>query len=258
MNIDLLQGDSAVILKQGPSESVHLVVTSPPYDGLREYGGLEWDFEEIARELVRVLRPGGTIVWIVADQTHNGSESGSSFRQALFFMSLGLRLHDTMIWLKGTSPFQHKNRYINAFEYMFVFSKDAPAAANLIQDRKNKWAGVAVHGTERQVDGGVKPLSDVQKSKVIKEYGARLNVWDITPVKTNDSPHPAVYPEQLAIDHIQTWSNPGDLVLDPFLGSGTTGRAAVKLGRDFVGIERNAEYFAYAKKTIEAAQKEAA
>lgn len=247
----LRHGDSKDVLKRISSDLVHLVVTSPPYDNLREYGQLQWDFEAIAREIVRVLRPGGVLVWVVADQTVDGSETGTSFRQALFFMSLGLKLHDTMVWFKGASPFQHKNRYISAFEYMFVFSKGAPATSNLFCDRKNRWAGTKVHGTERQIDGTTKPLSEVQKSKVVKEYGARFNVREITPNKKNDSGHPAVYPLQLAKDHILTWSNPDDIVLDPFLGSGTTGEAALSLGRRFIGIEKHAPYFESAKQRLE-------
>lgn len=250
----LYEGDCKEVLKKIRDGVIDLIVTSPPYDDIRTYGGLSWDFEGIATELTRVLKPGGVIVWVVADQTKNGSESGTSFRQALYFMSLGLNLHDTMIWQKGTAPFQHANRYINSFEYMFVFSKGVPNTTNIIKDRKNKWAGVSVHGTERQTDGSLKSLSAIQTRKTVKEFGARLNAWEIHPNKNNKTGHPAVFPKQLAFDHIVTWSMEGDVVLDPFLGSGTTGVASISLSRHFVGIEVNPEYFAIAQSAINEAE----
>jgi site-specific DNA-methyltransferase (adenine-specific) len=155
-----------------------------------------------------------------------------------------------MIWQKP-SPFQHKNRYIQDFEYMFVFSKGSRKHANLICDRKNKWGGTQVHGTERQANGLTKNLSFVQKSKKVKEYGARYNIWDISPNTSNKTGHPAVFPEQLAKDHIITWSNEGDVVLDCFMGSGTTGVACKELNRNFIGIEIDKQYFETAKERIE-------
>ncbi len=259
--VTLWHGDCLELMKNISDGSVDLTVTSPPYDNLRTYNGniTQWNFEkfkEIAKELYRVTADGGVVVWIVADATINGSETGTSFRQALHFMDCGFNLHDTMIWHK-ISPFQHKNRYIPSFEYMFVLSKGKPKAANIICDRKNKWAGTQVHGTERQANGKTKKLSDVQKSKKVKEYGARYNIWDITPCKSNKTGHPAVFPEQLAKDHIISWSNEGDTVLDPFMGSGTTGKMAILSNRHFIGIELDECYFNIAKERIEKAIKEA-
>jgi site-specific DNA-methyltransferase (adenine-specific) len=236
VNTDVVEG-----LMSLPDKSIDLTVTSPPYDNLRSYeGNLTWDFEATARELYRVTKPGGVVVWIVGDQTINGSETGTSFKQALFFKEIGFNLHDTMIWTK-MSPFQHKNRYIPNFEYMFVFSKGKPKTANLIMDRKNKYAGTRVHGTERQVDGGLRQKSDKQKAKTIKEFGARCNVWDM-PCAKGKQKHPAVFPFRLARDHIYTWSNEGDTVLDPFVGSGTTAVAAKILGRNYIGFDISKKY----------------
>lgn len=239
--------DCSVGLKALSDDSIDMIITSPPYDSLRNYhNSSDWNFatfKDIAAEMYRVVKIGGVLVWIVGDMTDKGNESGTSFRQALFLKELGFFLHDTMIW-KKICPFQHKNRYIQSFEYMFVFSKDAPPkTANLICDRKNKWAGTQVHGSERQIDGRTKPMSQKQKSKTIKEFGARYNIWDIPGDKANKTGHPAVFPEQLAIDHILTWSNPGDLVCDPFIGSGTTAIAAMKTGRHYLGFEISPEYF---------------
>lgn len=253
----LLQGDCLEVMKDIPDKSIDMVLTSPPYDNIRLYDGVieQWNFEkfqQIAKQLYRVLNDGGVLVWIVNDATIDGSETGTSFKQALYFKDCGFFLHDTMIWQK-ISPFQHHNRYIPAFEYMFVFSKGKPKTANIIKDRKNKYANQKVHGTERQRNGKTKPFSDVQKSKVVKEYGSRLNIWDISGEKKNKTGHPAVFPERLAADHIITWCNENDTVLDPFMGSGTTGVACINTNRNFIGIELNEEYFNIAKKRIEEA-----
>lgn len=256
--IDLRQGDCLTLLKDIPDNTVDLTVTSPPYDNLREYNDNigQWCFEKfqcIAKELYRVTKSGGVVVWIVNDATIEGSETGSSFKQALYFKECGFNLHDTMIWQK-VSPFQHKNRYIPCFEYMFIFSKGAKKSANLIRDRKNKYGGTQVHGTERQANGNTKALSDVQKSKTIKEFGARYNVWDIPGERNNNTGHPAVFPVQLARDHIITWSNEGDTVLDCFMGSGTTGVACIHTNRNFIGMEMDDQYFEIAKNRISEAK----
>jgi DNA modification methylase len=247
---EIITGDNVEILRNMPDNFVDLTVTSPPYDNLRTYNGCAWDFESLANELYRVTKFGGVVVWIVNDATIDGSESGTSFRQALYFKDIGFNLHDTMIWNKGTSPFQHKNRYINCFEYMFVFSKGKPKTYNIIKDRKNKWAGTQIHGTERQKTGYTKPLSETQKSKKVKDFGSRLNIWDIAPEKNNRTGHPAVFPEKIANDHIITWSNPNDIVLDPFGGSGTTAKMALKNGRKFIHIDISEEYNHVARKRI--------
>lgn len=246
-------GDCLEVMRTLADNSVDACVTSPPYDSLREYNGApKLEFIPIAREIFRVIKQGGVVVWIVADQTINGNETASSFAQAIEFKKIGFRLHDTMIWDKGISPFQDRNRYINSFEYMFVFSKGSPKTANIIRDRKNKYFGFKIHGTARQKNGKTKELSEIQKSKTVKEYGSRLNIWKVTPEKNNRTGHPAVFPQILAEDHIKTWTNSKEVILDPFMGSGTTGIAAKKLDRDFIGIEISTEYFEIAKKRIEA------
>lgn len=243
-NMDCFEG-----LKLLDDECIDLTVTSPPYDNLRTYNGFSFDFEGIAKELYRVTKRGGVVVWIVNDSTIKGSETGTSFKQALFFKEIGFNLHDTMIW-KKISPFQHKNRYISSFEYMFVFTKGIKKCANLIKDRKNVYGGTQIHGTERQKNGRTKQLSEIQKSKMVKEFGSRLNVWEIEPNKNNESNHPAVFPEQLAHDHIVSWSNENEVVLDPFMGSGTTAKMALETGRKFIGFEISKEYCEIAEKRI--------
>lgn len=243
-NMDCVEG-----MKMLPDNSVDLTVTSPPYDNLRTYNGFEWDFEAVAKELYRVTKQGGVVVWIVSDGTIKGSETGTSFKQALFFKDIGFNLHDTMIWQK-ISPYQHKNRYIPSFEYMFVLSKGKPKTVNLIRDRKNKCAGRKVHGTERQADGRMKHRSMRQMQKSVQDFGARYNVWDIPSDKNNKTGHPAVFPVRLAMDHILTWSNKGDTVLDPFVGSGSTAVAALEVGRNYIGFEISREYCDIAEERV--------
>lgn len=226
-------------MKRMPDNFVDLVVTSPPYDDLRKYNGYSFDFESIAEDLFRILKPGGVVVWVVGDAVKNGTESGSSFRQALHFMSLGFNLHDTMIYEKNSPAYPARasgNRYTQIFEYMFIFSKGKPKAAKMICDKPNKWAGF-------------KDFSGKLKNPV-PEFSPRNNIWRYV-TSFNGVKHPAPFPEQLAIDHIQSWSDVGDVIYDPFMGSGTTAKAAVLLNRDWVGSEISAEYVEIAEKRLE-------
>lgn len=241
--------------------TVDLTVTSPPYDNLRTYNNSDWswgesDWAPIIKELYRVTAQGGVVVWIVGDSTVNGSETGSSFRQALWAMECGFRLHDTMIWNKGafSAVGALQTRYAPVFEYMFVWSKGRPKAFNPIKDKPNKHAGQVMTGNIRQPDGSTRRMCG-DGAKIIAENGQRHNVWMMPAKKSRqDTRHPAQFPERLAHDHIVSWSNEGDMVLDPFMGSGTTGVAAIKASRRFTGIEIDETYFRIAKDRIEDAQ----
>ena len=183
------------------------------------------------------------IVWIVSDATINGSETGTSFKQALFFKEIGFNLHDTMIWKKDSCAFPESNRYYQNFEYMFVLSNGTPKTFNPIRDRKNKYAGEQIHGTFRNKDGTTTSRSETWKSIICNEYGSRFNVWEQPTEKNNKTGHPAVFPVKLIKDHLYTWTNKGDVVLDPFMGSGTTGVACKETDREFIGFEISKEYF---------------
>ena len=256
MKLDYIaNGDCRILMKDLPDNCIDLTVTSPPYDNLREYNGEStWNFEvfqEIAKELFRITKPGGVVVWVVADATIKGSETGTSFRQALYFKEIGFNLHDTMIYMKDSCQFPETNRYYQIFEYMFVFSKGKPKTVNLIADKPNKTYGEKIRGTDRQPDGTLKTCSAVKNNtnKTVKEFGVRPNVWlyNIGYNKVTKDKyayrHPAIFPEQLARDHILTWSNPGDVVFDPFLGSGTTAKMAVLTDRHYIGFEISKEYY---------------
>lgn len=239
-----------------PDASIQLTVTSPPYDNLRKYNGYTWDFEAVARELYRVTKRGGVVVWIVADATVNGSETGTSFRQALYFKECGFNLHDTMIWNKGafSAVGTLQTRYASVFEFMFVFTRGKISIFNPLKDRPNKSAGRKMHGTIRQIDGSVKPISN--PGVILSDFGQRFNVWEMPAEMRRGIEHPAPFPEGLAQDHILSWSNPGCTVLDPFVGSGTTGKMAVLNGRSFIGIDISGEYMELSQDRIRKAEAE--
>ena len=240
--------------------SVDLTVTSPPYDNLRQYKGYSFDFDAVANELFRVTKDGGVVVWVVNDATINGSETGTSFRQALRFKEIGWRLNDTMIYAKDSCPYPETTRYYPGFEYMFVLTKGKIGTVHLIADKPNKQAGDKITGTERKADGSIKYMSAVQKKtgRTVKPYGVRSNIWHLGMgymKSTQDKcayKHPAIFPEKLAHDHIISWSNPGDLILDPFMGSGTTAKMARLTGRDYIGFEISKEYCDIAEERLEA------
>jgi site-specific DNA-methyltransferase (adenine-specific) len=242
-------------MKTLEDEVIDLCVTSPPYDDLRSYNdSSSWNFntfKDVAQQLYRVMKIGGVVVWVVGDATVKGSETGSSFRQCLHFMDLGFVLHDTMIYEKNGSPFPARrdgNRYSQVFEYMFVLSKKTkPKTANLLCDKPNRWAGYTHFGkgTIRTKDGSL-----VERNiKPIPEFSPRNNIWKYNTGKNYSSKddaafeHPAIFPETLAKDHILTWSNEGDLVLDPFMGAGTTAVSCLETNRKYVGFEIDETYF---------------
>lgn len=267
----IYQEDCLTTLSKLSDNSIDLTVTSPPYDDLRtynnfisgkktEFNGYSFDFENIAKELYRTTKNGGVVVWVVGDGTEKGSETGTSFRQALYFKEIGFNIHDTMIYMKNNFSNPSSTRYHQIFEYMFVLSKGKPKTFNSIKDRKNVYGGqVGSWGknTSRQVDGTMVE----RKKKVIGEYGQRYNVWTFKTSKNGQEDeiayeHPAIFPIQLVKDHIITWSNPDDLVYDPFMGSGTTAKAAIVLNRKFLGSEISEEYHKICLKRIENVQQE--
>lgn len=247
-------GDCLEVMSNFQSELVDLTVTSPPYDNLRTYAGtLEWNFEifqQVANELYRITKKGGVVVWIVGDATVKGSETGMSFKQALYFKEIGFKLHDTMIYNRKAMPNQAK-RYSQDFEYMFILTKENILKFNPLLE-KCTYAGVGTSPTSRGKDGKL-----VGKGRrIIKDTKKKSNVWFYTAgvgKSTKDAfahEHPAIFPEKLAEDHILSWSNEEDIVFDPFMGSATTAKMALLNNRRFIGIEKVTEYFELSEKRI--------
>lgn len=236
-----------------PDNFIDLTVTSPPYDNLRTYNGYSFDFESIAKELYRVTKKGGVVVWVVGDATINGSESGTSFKQALYFKEIGFNLHDTMIYAKENYvPLTH-NRYEQQFEYMFILSKGKPNTFNPIL-RNNIHKGIKGGGTFRHNGND---LEKKHTNNLIKNKSIKPNIWfyKVGKYKTSKDiisfQHPATYPENLVNDHIITWSNENDLVYDCFMGSGTTAKMALLNNRNYIGSEISKEYVEIAEKRLE-------
>lgn len=259
--IELINDDCLIALTKIEENSIDLTVTSPPYDNLRTYNGnnAQWGepvWKSVIEELYTVTKPGGVVVWVVGDATIKGSETGTSFKQALWAKECGFNLHDTMIYQKNSLTFPDTNRYYQCFEYMFIWSKGKPNTCNQISDKPNKQANKTITGNYRDIDGSLKEMSGSKNKRAIKENGVRWNIWQYNTgwkhSYTEDflRGHPAIFPEKLAHDHIISWSNEGDTVLDPFMGSGTTGKMAKQLGRNFIGIELDKEYFEIAKARI--------
>jgi len=239
-------------MKRIPDKSIDLTVTSPPYDNLRTYNGNNelWNedvWKSVIEELYRVTAEGGVVVWVAGDATIKGSETGTSFRQALYAKDAGFNIHDTMIYEKVGISFPDSNRYYQTFEYMFIFSKGTPKTFNAIKDRKNVSAGRTISGKDRNKDGTFKERSGF--GNVIKDFGTRFNVWKI-PNQKRGTGHPAPFPIELALDHIASWSEEKDVVFDPFIGSGTTAIAALNTGRKFIGFELDETYFNLANERI--------
>ena len=232
---------------------IDLTVTSPPYDKLRTYNGYCFDFESVSKELYRVTKDGGVVVWVVGDATVKGSESGTSFKQALYFIQCGFNLHDTMIYNSDKPPLNH-NRYEQEFEYMFIFSKGKPKTFNPIMI-ECKYAGEDKSARTFRQTGD--DIMETHLKTPVKSHKIKGNIWRYSTgfnKSTKDKiafKHPAIFPEQLANDHILSWSNEGDLIYDPFMGSGTTAKMAISNNRNWVGSEISSEYCDITNKRIE-------
>ena len=245
--------------KNMPSNYVDLTVTSPPYDNLRTYKGYNFDYKTMLKELYRVTKVGGIVVWVVGDVTINGSETGTSFRQALYAIEVGFNLHDTMIYEK-TSQYPANVRYQQDFEYMFVFSKGKPNTFNpiytlkTIKEIKKIIKGSFKHreSTYRNINGITEKLDDNALKRLEKSNKIPIktmsNIWKCNAgymISTSDKiafNHPATFPEQLAQDHIISWSNESDIIFDPMVGSGTTAKMAWLNNRKFIGVDCSEEY----------------
>lgn len=238
--------DCLITMGKMSNDFLDLTITSPPYDSLRDYKGYSFDFENVAKELYRVTKQGGVVVWVVKDATINGNKTLTSFKQALYFQSIGFNVYDTMIYSKTSGGLPHNNRYRDAIEFMFVLSKGKPKTINLIKDKKNKYGGTYTFGktSVREKNGEL----GNREQRLIEEFGFRYNIWEYATGKGNTTSdnfafkHPAMFPEKLANDHLISWSNEGDLVYDCFMGSGTTAKMSILNNRKYIGSEISNEY----------------
>lgn len=241
----IIEGDCLEVMRRFEDGSVDMVLTSPPYDNLRTYKGYTFPFESIAKELFRVVKNGGVVVWVVNDATINGTETGTSFKQALFFKEIGFNIHDTMIFRKRNPiPQIYRKRYNNEFEYMFVFSKGLVSTHNPIMV-PCLHAGLELNGTTYK-NYSKHEQKRAKMAKPVKVEKIKGNIWEYVVGKNLEDQeakgHPAPFPCALARDHISSWSNDGDLILDPMCGSGTSCKAARQLGRNYIGIDISHEY----------------
>lgn len=244
-NIDCVEG-----MRHMPDNFVDLVVTSPPYDNLRDYNGYTFDFESIAQELLRVIKKGGVVVWVVGDKINKGNKSLTSFKQCIYFQEIGFNVHDVMIYQKKNTPFMRSNAYTNCYEFMFVLSKGSPKTFNPLKTSTKR------QGFEKLVSN---KKADGVNNKVLgelKEEKTRTNIWDYAVGlggSTNDKiafQHSAIFPERLAYEHILSWSNQDDVVFDPMCGSGTTCKMAKISNRKYLGMEISAEYTKIAEQRL--------
>lgn len=256
MENKVIQGDCLEVMRTMEDKSIDMVLTSPPYDNLRTYKGYTFNFEGIAKEIYRVLKDGGVCVWVVGDSyDKNGSEILTSFKQALFFKEIGFNVHDTMIYQKNSYPFPPVNRYYQQFEYMFVFSKGKPKTYNIQRcETDPRWRNKTnKSSTQRNEDGTTSGL----KYETGKDTRKMDNVWKLNTGYMKGTPdkiafkHPATFPDLLAERHILSWSNEGDIILDPMAGSGTTLKMAKKNNRNYIGIEIAPEYIDIINKRLE-------
>ncbi len=242
--------DSVIGMQQISENSIDLVVTSPPYDNLRDYNGYRFEFEKIAQHLYRVIKVGGIVIWVVGDKVKNGNRSLTSFRQAIYFQEIGFNVHDIMIYEKRNTPFMRSNAYTNCYEFMFVFSKGRPNTFNPLktktvrQGKEKLVANKKTDGVNNKVWGELNPQKTLTN---IWEYAVGLGG------STNDKiafQHTAIFPEKLAKDHIYSWTNEGDVVLDPMCGSGTTCKMAKLLKRNYIGFDISQDYVEIAKERL--------
>jgi DNA modification methylase len=257
--IQLIHGDCLKEMKKMPDGSIDLTVTSPPYDNLRTYNGNnalwgEHVWKAVIQDLYRVTKQGGVVVWVVGDATIKGSETGTSFKQALWAKECGFNLHDTMIYQKNVYAFPLVNRYYQVFEYMFVWSKGSPKRYDIQrQPTDPRWRNKSNKTSSQRNPDGTTSKFNYGTGKDTRKMD---NVWRLNAGYMKSTPdkeaykHPAIFPDELAKRHIISWSNEGDVIFDPFMGSGTTGLACKNLNRNFIGIELDKEYYEIAVRRI--------
>ena len=246
----IYKSDCIEFMKQIEDNFIDLTVTSPPYDDLRNYNGYRFEVEKIAKELLRITKKGGIVIWVVGDKIKNGNRTLTSFKHALLFQETGFNVHDVMIYKKKNTPFMRINAYTNCYEFMFVFCKGKPKTFNPLLT-KTKRSGKEKLVANKKADG----LNN-KVWGILKEEKTRINIWEYAVGlggSTRDKiafKHPAIFPEKLVEDHILSWSNEGDFVFDPMCGSGTTCKMAKINNRRYIGVDISEEYCKIAQERV--------
>lgn len=255
LNINsIICGDSEVVLKNIPDNSIDLVVTSPPYDDLRKYNGFSFNLHNIGVELYRVLKDGGVVAMVIQDSTKDFGKSLTSFRTIVDWCdNIGFKLFETVIYHKnGTEGAWWKHRFRVDHEYMPIFVKGYKPQYFNKEPLKipSKHGGQVMSGSaNRRTDGTTTPIV----KREINLMKCRGTVWDYmmagdkNPLKRK---HPAVFPDKIPFDFIQCFCPEGGIVLDPFVGCGSTVVMAKKLGRKYIGIDISDEYCELAKERL--------
>lgn len=256
----VVQGDCLSVLPEVLASSVALTVFSPPYDAIRDYNK-DWqlDYHRLGIELLRVTEVGGVAAVVIGDGTRNFAKSLTTFRWAVDWVDrVGWKLFECCIYSRHGNPGAWwSQRFRVDHEYILIFFKgDRPRCFNkepLMVPSKH--AGKVFSGTDRLTNGGFKKITP----KAVNEKKCRGTVWNYSTSNSEGNrlklEHPATFPDQLADDLIACFSQRGDLVLDPMVGSGTTVVSAAKQGRRFLGIDINEEYVGIASQRLQAESK---
>lgn len=275
----ILQGDALSWLRQLPDACVDTVMTSPPYFRQRDYSGQDQigreatppqyvaRLVEVFAECLRVVKPTGSAWLVLGDKYDNGELLGMPWRVALAMREQGWILRSDVIWHKPNAmPSAVKTRPTTDHEYVFFFSRskkyyydaDAIREPHVTFTDKSRMRGGRRHFNERNgtpeqgKNGGQSNLHDGRWDQAFHPKGRnKRTVWSIPLSKFREA-HFAVYPEPLVETCLRAACPPGGLVLDPFLGSGTTAVVARRLQRHFLGIECVVEYCDLARRRLAA------
>jgi site-specific DNA-methyltransferase (adenine-specific) len=250
----IICGDAVEELKKIPNNSIDILVTSPPYDGIRKYNGFNYDLHATGKEIYRVLKDGGVAIMVIQDQTKNFGKTLTSFRTIVDWVdNIGFKLFETVIYRKyGAEGAWWNKRFRVDHEYMPIFLKgERPQYFN-----KDPLKIPSKHGGKTMTGGGTRLTNGIRiptRAITINPMKCRGTIWeymtagDGTRLKHK---HPATFPDKLPYDFIQCFCPPNGVVLDPFIGSGTTALAAIELDRNYIGIDISKEYCDLARRRI--------
>ena len=256
----LIVGDCLNIMKKIEENTFDLIVFSPPYDSLRKYNDYTFDLKKTGEQIFRVLKDGCLCAMVIQDQTKNFGKSLTSFRTAVDWVDrIGFKLFETVIYRKhGIEGAWWNKRFRVDHEYIHLFLKgEKPRYFNKDPLRiPSKHGGKTMVGSgNRKTDGTTTKTTTIHVNKM----KCRGTVWDYLNAGDKNKlkqQHPAVFPDKIPYDIISCFSPVKGLVLDPFVGSGSTCVMAKKLDRFYTGIDISSKYIEIAKKRLKEVQME--